>query len=113
MIGALLYIIAGILLVPSLLIGGTYGLLTVNQNDYLRSLAVAIDRMGNVILAPLFNKILITKEGYKFGNGKETMSSVIGKNEKTLTLKELGIWLSLLLDWMDENHCENSIDNNV
>ena len=81
--------------------------------DYFLIFAVAIDVTGNVALGPLLNLILITKGGYKFGNRKETISSVLGKNKKTMTLKPLGSWLSNVLDKIDPNHVLNAIDNNV
>lgn len=81
--------------------------------QYFLILAITIDIFGNVALEPLFNLILIKKEGYKFGNRKETISSVLGKNKKQNTLTKKGIKLSNLLDRIDPNHVLNSIDSLV
>jgi hypothetical protein len=84
MIGFFLNIIAGISLWLLRRIGWVYGALTTKDfNKYNRDIALAKDQLGNVILAPLLNKLLITKAGYKFGNRKETISGVIGKNYLT------------------------------
>jgi len=58
---------------------------------------IGIDQLGNIMMAPLFNIILIKKEGHKFGCPDETISSVLGKNELTETLTKLGIFLSKCL----------------
>lgn len=81
--------------------------------DVFYTLAIVIDMGGNVAGANLFNDILIVKDGYQFGNRKETISSVLGKNKHDNTLKPLGRWLANTLDFIDENHCLRSIDNNV
>jgi hypothetical protein len=95
-----------------------YSLITVkDDNKYNRDLALVKDRYLNVLLAPITNKLLITKDGIKFGNGKETMSSVIGKNFKNGTLTTSGFsngmfWYNFL-EKREINHCINSIDYNV
>jgi hypothetical protein len=76
-------------------------------------MAEAIDRFGNVLCAPLFNNILINKLGYKFGKGKETISSVLGKNIQVNCLTKLGLFLSNVLNKLQKDHCINSIDNNI
>ena len=45
-------------------------------------IAIAIDQLGNVVCGRMFNDILITKDGYKFGDEDETISSCIGKNKE-------------------------------
>lgn len=118
MLGFLLNIIAGISLSILRKFGWLYGALTTKDfNKYNRDIALSKDRLGNVILAPLLNKLLITKDGYKFGNGKETISSVIGKNYLTLTLTKKGFsngmfWYNFL-ESKETNHCIKSIDNNL
>jgi hypothetical protein len=44
-----------------------------------------------------------------FGNKKETISSVIGKNKLTNTLSPLGKALNAFLNYIDKNHSLNSI----
>lgn len=74
--------------------------------------AIAIDKWGNVFLAPLFNKIMITKEGYQFGNSDETISSVVGKNLRMGTLTKKGELLNSILNKIDPNHAIKSIEEN-
>jgi len=79
-------------------------------NHYNTQLAIAKDRYGNVLCSHLFNYLLITKKGYKFGNGKETISSVIGKNKRDKTLSLIGKLLDSSLDLFESNHSIKSID---
>ena len=76
-------------------------------------LAISIDMAGNVLLANVMNDISISSNGYKFGNRKETISSVLGKNMKDGTLTAFGIFLQKALDFIDEDHCMRSIDTNI
>ena len=47
--------------------------------------------------------------GYQFGVIGETISSALGKNQRDKTLTTTGKILVFILDFLDENHCENSI----
>ena len=51
--------------------------------------------------------------GYKFGNPKETISSVLGKNQRDKTLSLAGELLRWILDLIDDNHCIKSINDEV
>lgn len=77
---------------------------------YWRNLAVNIDRFGNYEFRSLFNVLLITDDGYKFGDFRETISSVIGKNKVAGTLNKNGKTLDKILDFFDENHSIKSIN---
>jgi hypothetical protein len=81
-----------------------------SRGEYLFKIALAIDQLGNVVCAKLFNIILITNIGYKFGKEDETISSVLGKNKKQNTLRFLGKLLDLILDQIDKNHSIKSIE---
>jgi len=87
-----------------------FGVLFRVSNGYFYQFALAIDQMGNVAMQDLFNDILITKNGYKFGDVDETISSVLGKNEKNGTLAGLGKLLVKILNFIDPNHALNSIE---
>ena len=89
---------------------GKISLLFKVTNGYFFKFALAIDQMGNVAMQDLFNAVLITKTGYKFGNEDETISSVLGKNERIMTLSNLGNLLVKLLNFIDKNHALNSIE---
>ena len=50
-----------------------------------------------------------SRNGYKFGNVNETISSALGKNQRDKTLSWFGKIICLILDTIDENHCKKSI----
>jgi 8-oxo-dGTP diphosphatase len=79
--------------------------------NYFIEVALALDNAGNVIMQHLLNDILLIKNTntYFFGNKKETISSVIGKNSLTGTLSPLGKALNSFLNFIDKNHSLNSI----
>jgi len=78
-------------------------------NGYFYQTAVDIDRFGNHNLRTLLNTTLITPTGYPFGDFRETISSVLGKNEILDTLSLTGKSLVWILNLLDENHCRKSI----
>jgi len=44
--------------------------------------------------------------GVPFGN--HSVSAVLGANQRERTLTGLGLWLTLLLDSIEENHCRKA-----
>lgn len=79
------------------------------MSGYWLYLAVNIDRFGNYQFRSLFNAILIAENGYRFGDFRETISSVLGKNKQQNTLSKLGRVLDRILDIIDKNHTIKSI----
>jgi 8-oxo-dGTP diphosphatase len=77
------------------------------------SIATSIDASGNVVCKDLFNLILIKKGGYEFGKRKETISSVLGKNQRDNTLTGTGRLIAFILDKIETDHCLKSIDSLV
>lgn len=114
--GFILLIIASLLKWILTPVAYVYGLIVAISkgefSQYNEQLALAKDRYGNVLCQYLFNQIFIKSEGYKYGVGKETISSVLGKNERDGTLLHLGKFILLILNSLEENHCKNSIDIN-
>ena len=82
-------------------------------NRYFRNEALAIDRFGNSQYKSLFNAWFIKEKDYKHGNINETISSVLGKNQRDKTLTITGKILTKILDTIDKNHCFKSINENV
>ena len=97
----------------------------VDLNKVFFAAAISIDQFGNVFLQHLFNWALIQdmyigitkdelfghlKNEHKFGNEDETISSVLGKNERQGTLRPLGKALVWVLDKLDPNHSIKSIE---
>ena len=72
--------------------------------------ARAIDVFANVNGSEFFDAIFIRDGGYKFGNPKETISSVIGKNQRDNTLSLAGMAIRYMLDKIDKDHCLKSIN---
>ena len=114
----LLFCIAIVLLIFTTPSGFFYALLRQLFFGKLKSLsvyfleaAISIDNTGNVMMQHLLNDFLLIKQNdtYYFGNKKETISSVIGKNSLTNTLSPLGKALNAFLNWIDKDHSFNSI----
>jgi hypothetical protein len=109
--GVILFFIAIILLVVLECISFiVYWINKGNTKGYWLSAAKDVDKFGNHHFRYLFNKCLIKTNGYKFGNINETISSVLGKNLKSNTLKRLGRIVVFLLT---KKHCIDAIDNLV
>jgi hypothetical protein len=79
-----------------------------NVSDYFLETAIDIDRFGNRNFRTLLNTTL-QKNGYKFGDERETISSALGKNKRDNTLTKTGITICNILDYLDNNHCLKSI----
>jgi hypothetical protein len=111
--GILLYFVAIILYVPltiinTILVLSKYGWKFKTIDDYFFQTAVDIDRFANRNFRTLWNETL-QKNGYQFGDERETVSSALGKNKRDNTLTQTGKILCDLLDRLDENHCIKSI----
>jgi hypothetical protein len=114
----LLFLIALLLLTTTAPIGFIYTIirqLIVNKvktlSLYFTEIALVLDEAGNVIMQHILNDFLLIKkrDTYYFGNKKETISSVIGKNYMTETLSPLGLALNSFLNFIDKGHSLNSI----
>jgi hypothetical protein len=79
-------------------------------DGYLFKCAVADDQQANTYLAKLFNDILIKKNGHKFGNPDETISSVLGKNLKLNKLSLMGKGLNWILNLIEKDHSIKAIE---
>ena len=79
------------------------------KSRYFFEGSIDIDRFGNRNFRTLWNITLRKKNGYMFGDERETISSVLGKNERDKTLTKTGLSLCWILNVLDKNHCKNSI----
>ena len=75
----------------------------------LKKVNYTLDLLGNVTIFNWLWFLFKTKDGYKFGNFNETISSALGKNERDKTLSKTGKLLVKILDFLDKNHCKKSI----
>jgi hypothetical protein len=110
----LLFLIAVILFIPLTILNlivviSKYSFKWEVVKNYFLETALDIDRFGNRNFRTLLNTTLITNEGYKFGDYRETISSSLGKNKLKNTLTKTGKVLCAILDFLDENHCIKSI----
>jgi len=114
----ILFCIAFVLLITTAPIGFFYALLRQlffgklkTLSEFFLEVAISIDNTGNLMMQHLLNDLLLIKRPttYYFGNKKETISSVIGKNSLTNTLSPLGKALNAFLNWIDKDHSFNSI----
>jgi len=118
MIGFIVLIVASILLYLLLPIVSIFMIIKYLFTGDKRMMSVwfwrtarEIDVFANVNGAEFFDAIFIRDGGYKFGNPKETISSVIGKNQRDNTLSIAGQILRWMLDRIDQDHCLNSINS--
>lgn len=111
--GFILLIIALCISVVLLPVGFAFQIVTVlfkSIDKYLFRIAKSIDQLGNVVCEHLLNVTMIKKNGYKFGFEDVTISHVLGMNEKTNTLSGAGKLLAWLLNTIDKDHNQKSIE---
>lgn len=112
--GLILLIVAvvlGVVLLPlGFIISGWKRLIKGDLGKYFYWVAYTIDQSGNVVCMDLFNWALIKRTSLnKFGDPDETISSVLGKNQRDGTLTKLGLFIVKILDWIDPNHSLDAI----
>jgi hypothetical protein len=71
--------------------------------------AWAVDHFGNALYKDLWNSIMITKGGIPYGDIKEPLSSLIGKNKIRGTQSEISMMIDFVLERIDPNHSIKSI----
>ena len=84
-------------------------------NAFWKKNAIELDKFGNYHYATLFNGTLRKKNGTLHGNKDETISSVLGKNQRDKQLTITG-WIVVIIlyiidvqYWFKGGHCLNSI----
>ena len=106
MLGYILFLVAYLLFLPLTI----FNALNVRKKGYFLDTAINIDKFGNREFRFSLNKYLITENSpFKFGNIDETISSVLGKNQRFGHLTKFGKVIYKILDTIDKNHCEKSI----
>ncbi len=80
-------------------------------SDLLFNFAHGVDQLGNATHAELLNGIFKVRGGSKFGSVDETISSVLGKNERDGKLSKLGSIIVWILDKIDSGHSGNAIED--
>lgn len=111
MIGFGLMVLAWLLFLPLTIWNYWY---VENKSGYFFSSALNLDIYANREFRTLWNKRLITADSkHKFGKVGESISSVLGKNERDGTLTKEGKKLVSLLNRIDKNHSFKSIQDNI
>lgn len=119
--GLLLYLVA--LIIRPLLLGTglLYGIYKSFLNSRLKngfkyadakllSMAVAIDKYGNVVMSELLNDSLLNDGAeVRFGEIHLTISSFLGINQRDGHLNKAGHCVAAILDFLEKEHCKNSI----
>lgn len=82
---------------------------TKTSSKYFFESAVQVDVLGNVMCQYVLGHFFVQEIGYQFGHRGETISSVLGKNQRDNTLKWTGRLLVLILDLFEKDHCIVSI----
>lgn len=104
--GVILFLVAYLLFLPLTI----FNALNVRKKGYFLDTAINIDRFGNREFRFSLNKYLIKENSpFEFGNIEETISSVLGKNQRFGYLTKFGKIICKILDTIDKNHCEKSI----
>lgn len=104
--GFILFLTAYILFLPISLIN----FLFVRNRGYFKDSAINIDKFGNREFRKCLNATLIKENSpFAFGDINETISSVLGKNKRFGHLTKFGKIICSILDAIDKNHCEKSI----
>lgn len=75
--------------------------------------AILVDISANIIMQVPFNRLLISSDGYQFGNRMDTISFVLGHNQEHDKLTQLGKGLCSVLDLFEEDHCKITYDNKM
>ena len=116
MLNFLLFLFAWLLIPPltvwnSIIVNRKYG----NTEGYFRGTALSIDIWAKTEFRTLWKEYLFQDDweylvGYDWLS-QETLSSMLGKCQRDGKEKPKGKLLIKILDFLDENHCKNSIKN--
>ena len=80
-------------------------------HNYFEGVAVSYDQTANAENGIYYNDIMITKMSLnEFGFPDETLSSVFGKNKRSLTLTKFGSFWAWFLNKIERQHVEKSIE---
>ena len=114
--GFILLVIAVLMSIVLYPLGWIYSLITFRLSpkklgSWWFVMAVSVDQLGNVVMSTLFNDIMITKYGHKFGDEDQTISMVLGVNKAMGTLTKLGKLIADILNFIDKDHVEKAIES--
>jgi hypothetical protein len=113
MIGYLLFLIGRTLAILLMPLGLAYTIirrlfLRIPIGDYFFSLGYVYDVLINVCYGDLFNDIFGKWNKHPYGKRTDTISRVLGKNERTNDLIKLEKRVVKFLDWLDKEHTKKA-----
>lgn len=112
--GFLLFLIATILWIPLTFINWIIVAIKHSISNHFLETAIDIDRFGNRNFRAFLNWSM-QRNGYKFGDERETISSALGKNQRDKKLTKFGKAIVFILYHIDYKkksvggHCIASI----
>lgn len=71
--------------------------------------AYCIDVLACVVLQVPLNYLFLKNSNYKFGSEYDSISYVLGINERDNTLSKIGKLLVKFLNFLDKDHCKNTV----
>lgn len=78
-------------------------------NVWFMKNAILIDMLGNTLLYPIFNQVLLIDfRVHPFGKTGETISDNLGDNKKIGNLTDVGLILCNVLNFFEKEHVEKS-----
>lgn len=119
------FLLLKILMYPSMIFSTFYYYLYKEEweteiSEYFKEIAITVDKLGNQISGPLFNRIMIKgKDKFLFGNPNETISFVFGKNiigieyNKKIKLTLFGKLIVFIIRLIDPGHFKKSYNENT
>ena len=79
-------------------------------SKYLWNLSLSIDQTLNVCLQFVLNDLMRFSQGDNFGNTDESISGVIGKNQRKETLTRFGKGVNWFLNKLEKDHSIKAIE---
>lgn len=86
-----------------------------NYGGFFYLVALALDHLGNVLCPSLFNWLFLKNKSveFRFGVPGQSISLILGWNDKDGNLKKRGEWLEYVLDLIDPNHCQKAVEQSL
>lgn len=83
---------------------------------YFLEIAISFDQLGNTLFGGFFQWLFIRRgatQFYPFSDEDETLSEVLGWNQRMGTLSRVGLLCVELLDLIDPDHAQNALRDAV
>lgn len=82
--------------------------------EFFVGIACSFDQTGNIAFGGFFTWLFLDDSAdYFFGDPSETISFVLGWNQRDGGLSDTGIMLVSILDFIDKDHCRKALDSGL